>query len=70
MLHHDESRKNKCHYSHRVAGASLRCIDILHPAEVADALRSVPQVLAFIVNPEGGLLVTQILLKLVLRRSV
>lgn len=70
MLHCYDSRKDKCHYNHRVASASLRCIDILHTPEVADALGSVAQVLAFIVNPEGGLLVTQIPLKLMLCRSV
>lgn len=70
VLHHYESRKDKCHYNHRVASASLRCIDSLHAPEVADALGSVAQVLAFIINPEGGLLVTQILLQLMLCRSV
>lgn len=70
MLHHYESRKDKCHFNHRVASASLRCIDSLHPSEVADALGSVAQVLAFVINPKGSLLVTQILLQLMLCRSV
>lgn len=68
--HHYQSRKDTCHYNHRVVSASLRCIDSLHAPEVADTLRSVAQVLAFIVDPECSLLVTQILLKLMLCRSV
>lgn len=48
----------------------LRCINSLHSPEVADALRSVAQVLAFLVNPEGCLFITQVLLQLVLGCSI
>lgn len=70
MPHHYERRELERHYNLRTACAGLRCINSLHSPEVADALRSVAHVLAFLVNPEGCLFITQILLQLVLGCSI
>lgn len=63
-------KQREQHYNHRSAWASLRCINFLHAPEVAHALRSVSQVLAFIVNPVSCLFITQVLLQLMLCSSV
>lgn len=54
----------------QAACAYLRGIHPLHSTEVADAVRRVSQMVAFIVDPVSRLLVTQVLLQLMLGSSV
>lgn len=57
-----KSQRRHAPYSHG--------IHPLHSAEVADAVRRVSQVVAFVVDAASRLLVTQVLLQLVLGSSV
>ena len=63
-------KMNSVAWKSQAACAYLRGIHPLHSTEVADAVRRVSQVVAFIVDPVSRLLVTQVLLQLVLGSSV
>ena len=71
-LHPFERRENELSDMEitEAACAYLHGIHPLHSAEVADALRRVSQVVAFIVDAVGRLFATQVLLQLVLGSSV